>query len=97
MLFALICTDKPDGLGLRQQTRPAHLAYMEAHAARLVEVGPLLDEAGAPRGSLIVLEAADRAAAEAFAAADPYAQAGLFAHVAIHPYRGVFRAGARLP
>jgi uncharacterized protein YciI len=51
----------------------------------------LLDEAGEMCGSLIVIEAADLAAAQAFAAADPYAQAGLFVETKIqglHPAMG---------
>jgi ethanolamine utilization microcompartment shell protein EutL len=37
----------------------------------------MLDTEGKPCGSLLVIEAADLAEAEAFAAADPYAKAGL--------------------
>jgi uncharacterized protein YciI len=54
----------------------------------------VLDPAGNPCGSLLVVEAADRAEAEAFAAADPYAKAGLFESVAIRPFRTVFKDGA---
>jgi uncharacterized protein len=96
MLFAITCTDKPGALPLRTATRPAHLAYLQANLAALVLVGPLLDAEGGPCGSLLVVEAADRAAADAFAAADPYAQAGLFETVVIRPYRAVFKDGAQL-
>ena len=41
-------------------------------------------------GSLLVMEFADRAAAEDFAKNDPYAKAGLFESVAITPFRKVF-------
>jgi hypothetical protein len=85
MLFALICDDKPDALALRQATREAHLAFLR-DAGGVALAGPLLDDGGRPNGSLIVIEAADRAAAEAWAAADPYARAGLFAAVAIRPW-----------
>ena len=37
-------------------------------------------------GSLVVIVADDLAAAEAITAADPYAQAGLFAQVEIRPW-----------
>ena len=30
MLFALICTDKPNSLELRQQSRPDHLKFLES-------------------------------------------------------------------
>jgi uncharacterized protein YciI len=96
MLFAITCTDKPGALALRMETRPAHLAYLQDNQAALVLVGPLLDAQDKPAGSLLVVEAPDRAAAEAFAAADPYAKAGLFDSVVIRPYRAVFKDGKQL-
>lgn len=93
MLFAISCTDKPGALELRLATRPAHLEHLKAEAGRILLGGPVLDAAGNPCGSLLVVEAADRAEAEAFAAADPYAKAGLFESVAIRPYRVVFKDG----
>jgi uncharacterized protein len=41
-------------------------------------------------GSLLVMEFADKQAAEDFAANDPYAKAGLFHSVSITPFRKVF-------
>ena len=41
-------------------------------------------------GSVLIIEAADRAEAEAFAAGDPYAKAGLFESVTIKPFKKVF-------
>lgn len=93
MLFAISCTDKPGSLELRLATRPAHIEHLKAEAGRILLGGPVLDAAGNPCGSLLVVEAADRAAAEAFAAADPYAKAGLFESVVIRPYRVVFKDG----
>lgn len=93
MLFAIICTDKPASLDLRMATRPAHLEYLKGFEKSTVLVGPLLDPEGKPAGSLLVVEAADRAAAEAFAAGDPYAKAGLFESVVVRPFRTVFKDG----
>ncbi len=87
-LYALICTDKADRQELRAATREAHLAYLRGSTATR-QAGPFLDGEGRPCGSLVVIEAADRAAAEAWAAADPYAQAGLFAKVRIEEWRKV--------
>jgi hypothetical protein len=95
MLFAISCTDRPGALELRMATRPEHLAYLESEQARLVLVGPVLDPAGQPCGSLLVVDVADRAAAEAFAAADPYARAGLFESAVIRPFRLVFKDGQK--
>ena len=87
-LFLLLCTDRPDARELRAATRPDHLAYLEAHAAAVRLGGPWLDPAdGAPLGSMLVIKAEDLAGAQAFAAADPYARAGLFAQVTVAPWR----------
>lgn len=89
MHFILICEDKPGALDLRLANRDAHLAY--ARATGVVRAaGPTLAEDGQTmNGSLLVIEVADRAAAEAFAAGDPYAKAGLFQTVTIRPWRWV--------
>jgi uncharacterized protein YciI len=85
--FALICTDKPGALELRLANREAHLAYIRENQAMIVVAGPMLDEAGGMRGSLLILEAPDASAVEAFSAADPYRQAGLFERVEISAWR----------
>ncbi|OYQ34961.1 hypothetical protein CHU95_10335 [Niveispirillum lacus] len=90
MLFAITCLDKPDKLDLRMANRPAHLDYLNGFLPQIAIVGPLLDDAGEkPVGSLLIMEFADKNAAEAFAAGDPYAKAGLFQSVSIRPYRKV--------
>jgi hypothetical protein len=43
-------------------------------------------------GSMLIIEVADRAAAEAFAASDPYAVAGLFERVEIRAWRATVGA-----
>ena len=88
-LYTLTCIDKPGSLDLRMATREAHLAYVRnlGDGLSLKLGGPFLDEAGQMAGSLLVLEAPDRAAAQAFSAADPYARAGLFDSVEIREFR----------
>ncbi len=94
MLYAIYCLDKPGSLEVRVGNRPAHLAYLESQGARLVTAGPLLSDDGqTPLGSLLVFEAGSRDEAEAFAAGDPYALAGLFQSVSIRPWRRVFPKG----
>lgn len=96
MLFAIIAEDKPASLDLRLATRPVHLEYLDGMVEMLVQAGPVLDADGKPCGSVLLVEATDLAAAEAFAAADPYAKAGLFASTTIRPFRQVYKDGARV-
>ncbi|CUH09435.1 YciI-like protein [Jannaschia seosinensis] len=88
MFHALICTDKPGHLDTRMANREAHLAHLEADP-HVVQAGPLLDATGEMSGSLIIFATPDRAHVEAFAAADPYAQAGLFEDVRITAWKRV--------
>ena len=77
MLFVVTATDMIGALALRMKTREAHLAYLrEGNAVKLA--GPFVNEQGEPVGSMLIIEAADLDAAKAWAAADPYAKAGLF-------------------
>ena len=98
MLYAIYCEDVPGSLPLRKEARPAHLARLEALQAdgRLLLAGPLpaidSDDPGEAgfTGSLIVAEFASLAAAEAWAAEDPYRHAGVYAKVTVKPFRKVF-------
>lgn len=92
MLFALLCTDKPNSLQLRMDTRPDHIAWLNGlnDTGTLKFAGPFLDGDGKPNGSLVVIKAETAADAEAIASADPYAKAGLFSSVDIKPWNWVF-------
>ena len=91
MPHILICKDKPGHLEVRKANRDAHLAFAKASGpVQNPHRCPLLDEAGVMTGSMLVLDCEDRAAAEAFAADDPYARAGLFESVEIRGFRKVF-------
>jgi uncharacterized protein YciI len=87
VLFVITAFDPPGALELRSQVRPAHLDYLNSEAARIKVAGPLLDENDQPIGSLLIVEADDRPAAEAFAAGDPYRREGVFERVEIRAWR----------
>jgi uncharacterized protein YciI len=85
-LYAIICKDKPGALETRLATRPVHLDYL--HASKGVkQAGALLDDDGNPIGSIIVVEADDKAAAQAQADNDPFTLAGVFESVEVRPWR----------
>jgi uncharacterized protein YciI len=87
MLFCVICMDRPNSLPLRQATRPAHIEYVSQRLDMVKLGGPLMDEDGTSMiGSMLILEAEDRAQAEAFVANDPYSLAGLFHSAEVHPW-----------
>lgn len=89
-LFAITCLDKPDSVKVRLANREAHLNYAHQFEDRILIGGPLLATDGrTPVGSMLVIDLPDEGAAAAWCAADPYAQAGLFASVSVHRYRQV--------
>lgn len=100
MWYAIFGNDVPDSLSRRQAARPAHLARLQQLQAegRLLLAGPFpaVDAAdpGAAgfTGSLIVAEFASLEAAQAWADADPYVAAGVYAQVAVRPLRKVLPA-----
>ena len=97
MWYAITGQDKPDSSALRQSARPAHLDRLK----RLLDEGRLLLAGPFPAidaedpgpagfsGSLIVAEFSDLAAARAWADADPYIAAGVYAQVDVKPFRKV--------
>ncbi len=100
MLYALVGHDAPGTLEQRLAARPAHLERLNAllNDGRLVLAGPLpaIDSpdpgpAGF-QGSLVVAEFASLQEARAWADADPYVAAGVYAAVDVYPFRKVLPA-----
>ncbi|NGM51936.1 YciI family protein [Caulobacter sp. 602-2] len=85
-LYAIVCKDKPGALETRLAVRPKHLEYL-AQSTNLKLAGALLDDAGNPIGSILVVEADDVSVAQAQADNDPYTAAGIFESVEINPWR----------
>lgn len=88
MRVALIAKDKANSLSIRMENRPDHVAYLKASPA-VEQAGPFLSPEGEMYGSLIILNVADMAEAQEFAANDPYAKAGLFQSVVLEEWNRV--------
>lgn len=95
MWYAIIAQDHPGSLEKRLAARPAHLARLQAlqGEGRLLLAGPfpaIESEDPGPAGftgSLIVAEFASQAEAQAWAEADPYVAAGVYAGAVVKPFR----------
>ncbi|UYG08265.1 YciI family protein [Halomonas sp. M4R1S46] len=95
MLYAIISEDVNNSLERRLAARPDHLARLEKlrDEGRLVLAGPhpAVDsedpgEAGFT-GSLVIAEFEDLDNAQAWADADPYIIAGVYAKVTVKPFK----------
>ncbi|MDP4529443.1 YciI family protein [Alkalimonas delamerensis] len=97
MFYMIYSEDVADSLSKRLETRPAHLARLEAlkMQGRLLLAGPLpaIDslEPGTAgfSGSLVVAEFDSLADAQAWADADPYLAAGVYRQSTVKPFKKV--------
>jgi uncharacterized protein len=98
MLYAIISEDMPDSLEKRLAARPLHLERLQAlqNQGRLVLAGPhpRIDSenpgAAGFSGSLVVAEFDSLESAQAWANADPYMLAEVYARVIVKPFKKVF-------
>lgn len=90
MEFIIYSEDKPDSLHIRQAARDDHLAWLKAATdVKLLIAGPWLDDEGVMRGSLLIIEAADKETVLNWLATDPYKAAGLTGSVMVKTYKWV--------
>ncbi|MEM6513850.1 MAG: YciI family protein [Pseudomonadota bacterium] len=95
MWYAIISEDVADSLEKRRAARPAHLERINklVDEGRVLIAGPhpAIDaddpgEAGFT-GSLVVVDFPSLEEAQTWAAADPYADAGVYASVSVKPFK----------
>jgi len=98
VLYVIYSEDVADSLDKRLSVRPAHLARLQLlqDEGRLVTAGPMpavdSNDPGAAgfEGSTVIAEFESLEAANAWAEADPYVAAGVYAKVTVRPYKKVF-------
>ena len=90
MLFVIHATDKKDGMPTRAKFYRAHRIHLdqaERYDVDVVTAGTLLaDDGETPIGSVFVIDAKDRVAADAFTRSDPYHANAVWEKVQIHRY-----------
>ena len=95
MWFAIIAEDVADSLEKRKGARPAHIERLQ----KLLDEGRLFVAGAFPAiesedpgpagftGSMILAQFPSQAEAQAWADADPYVAAGVYARITIKPFR----------
>ncbi|WP_441257508.1 YciI family protein [Vibrio sp. Vf1514] len=98
MWYVIFSQDVENSLEKRMSVRPAHLERLQAlhDEGRLLTAGPMpaIDaenpgEAGFT-GSTVIAEFDTLESAQAWADADPYVGAGVYANVIVKPFKKVF-------
>lgn len=102
LLFVFYGLDHDGMTETRAKFRAEHRAHIETSQSgcRMVGAGPLTTDDGSRSiGSIIVLEATSREAADCFLAGDPFAREGVFAHSEVRAWNfalGPWRAALGL-
>jgi uncharacterized protein YciI len=89
--FMIFAWDRPDdeGVARRDATRAAHGETITAlfEAGRVLFGAGVFDDEGVVRGSLIIADYPTRAEVDAYLAGEPFATAGVWDRVEVHPLR----------
>ena len=88
-----------DGEGMpskRMEVRPRHLEGMRALGKQVICAGGLLDDEGRMKGSALVMEFPDRAALDAYLAAEPYVTAGVWRKIEVETMNVVLVNGEKV-
>ena len=93
--FIMKCTHHAGQDAKRDDVRPTHRAWVGSGGQGLASVligSAFLTDEGIPAGHWGILEAADTAAARAFAEGDPFYKSGVVAAIEITPLPDTFQA-----
>lgn len=95
MHYVIYAEDVPESAEKRRSVRPAHLQRLEdlKKEGRLVVAGALLGDddenvaISGIKGSVVIAQFDNLEAAKAWAAADPYVTAEVYANVIVEPFK----------
>jgi uncharacterized protein YciI len=88
MLWAVWCEDEKNSGDVRHENGPAHSRHLDNATIPLVIAGPLTTDNGErSTGSLLIFEAADRAAVQTQMDTDPFVLSGVWNKVHISAFR----------
>ena len=96
MQFIITAYDGDNMLEKRMAVRPRHLEGMAALGTHIVCAGGLLDEEGKPKGSVLVLEFADRAELDRYLENEPYVKEHVWEKIEVEPMNVVILNGEKV-
>ena len=96
MQFVVNAHDGKNMLEKRMEVRPRHLENMTRNKEHVVCAGGLLDEAGKPIGSVLVLDFESRDQLDAYLAGEPYIIEKVWEDVKVEPLNVVIVKGEKV-
>jgi uncharacterized protein YciI len=96
MQFIITAYDGEGVLEKRMEVRPRHLEGMAKLGSHIVCAGGLLDEEGKPKGSVLVMEFADRAALDEYISNEPYVLEHVWEKIEVETMNVVIMNGEKL-
>ena len=93
MQFLITAYDGPDMLQRRMEVRPRHLENMQKVNGKILCAGGLLDEEGSMKGSVLIMDFANRAALDAYLNGEPYFSEHVWARVEVTSMHAVIVNG----
>jgi len=96
MQFVVKAYDGPGMLDKRMEVRPRHLEGMKKLGKQVVCAGGLLDEEGNMKGSVLVMEFADRDALQEYLDNEPYVTEGVWDRIEVDRMNVVLVNGEKI-
>ena len=96
MQFVITAYDGENVFDKRMAVRPRHLEGMQKLIDHIVCAGGLLDQAGKPKGSVLVMDFEDRAELDAYLAEEPYVVEGVWDKITVEPMNVVILNGEKI-
>lgn len=83
MQFIVKAYDGANMLEKRMEVRPQHLEGMQKLGSHVICAGGLLDDAGKMKGSVLILDFAERAELDAYLENEPYVKAHVWEKIEV--------------
>ena len=94
MLYAMLATDRPDHVWLRDKHREEHVAFLKGAGDKVRAAGrTLVEDDGDPDGSFMIYQGDSVAELEEFLKGDPFVVNGLYEDIVIRPWLWVLGEG----
>ena len=96
MQYLITARDGKGASGRRAAARPSHLENMERYRDNVVCAGGILDDAGRPVGSVLIMDFGSKELLDGYIAGEPYIAQGVWESVRVEPMNVVLLKGERV-